>query len=78
MPDPTINTSMLSISTGNGPALSNGGSDSTAAARKPANPNRLYISGLPYNWRTQHVSARGGGCVLWGCARVCGVVRAAA
>lgn len=51
-PDPTINTSMLSINSGNGTPLANGGSDSV---RKPTNPNRLYISGLPYNWRTQHV-----------------------
>jgi len=51
-PDPTINTSMLSISSGNDTPLANGG----AEARKPSNPNRLYISGLPYNWRTQHVS----------------------
>jgi len=51
-PDPTINTSMLSISSGNGTPLANGGSES---ARKPSNPNRLYISGLPYNWRTQHL-----------------------
>jgi hypothetical protein len=50
-PDPTINTSMLSISSGDGTPLANGGE-----VRKPSNPNRLYISGLPYNWRTQHVS----------------------
>jgi hypothetical protein len=50
-PDPTINTSMLSISSGGGTPLANGGE-----VRKPSNPNRLYISGLPYNWRTQHVS----------------------
>lgn len=53
-PDPTINTSMLSISSGNGTPVANGAPSD--AARKPANPNRLYISGLPYNWRTQHVS----------------------
>lgn len=52
-PDPTINTSMLSISSGNGTPLANGGAE---GVRKPSNPNRLYISGLPYNWRTQHVS----------------------
>lgn len=44
---------MLSIHTGsgNGTPQANG-----EAPRKPANPNRLYISGLPYSWRTQHVS----------------------
>jgi hypothetical protein len=54
-PDPTVNTSMLSIhsGSGNGSPLANGGGE---APRKPSNPNRLYISGLPYNWRTQHVS----------------------
>jgi hypothetical protein len=54
-PDPTINTSMLSINSGSGDGtpMANGGGE---APRKPANPNRLYISGLPYNWRTQHVS----------------------
>jgi hypothetical protein len=52
-PDPTINTSMLSISSGNGTPTANG--DSSDVVRKPSNPNRLYISGLPYNWRTQHV-----------------------
>jgi splicing factor U2AF subunit len=50
-PDPTINTSMLSINSGNGTPQANGGD----APRKPANPNRLYISGLPYSWRTQHL-----------------------
>lgn len=54
-PDPTINTSMLSISSGSGTPLANG--SSSDVVRKPSNPNRLYISGLPYNWRTQHVSA---------------------
>jgi hypothetical protein len=53
-PDPTINTSMLSINSGNGTPLANGALESVAV-RKPTNPNRLYISGLPYNWRTQHV-----------------------
>jgi hypothetical protein len=54
-PDPTVNTSMLSIhsGSGNGSPLANGAGE---APRKPSNPNRLYISGLPYNWRTQHVS----------------------
>ncbi|KAF6255793.1 hypothetical protein COO60DRAFT_1627399 [Scenedesmus sp. NREL 46B-D3] len=53
-PDPTVNTSMLSIHSGSGSAspLANGGGE---APRKPSNPNRLYISGLPYNWRTQHL-----------------------
>lgn len=55
-PDPTVNTSMLSIASGSagGSPLANGGS--SEAPRKASNPNRLYISGLPYNWRTQHVS----------------------
>ncbi|WIA41322.1 hypothetical protein OEZ86_004919 [Tetradesmus obliquus] len=54
-PDPTVNTSMLSIASGSagGSPLANGGS--SEAPRKASNPNRLYISGLPYNWRTQHL-----------------------
>lgn len=57
-PDPTINTSMLSINSGSGDGTPQANGD---APRKAANPNRLYISGLPYNWRTQHVSVEQGG-----------------